>query len=254
MRKIIVILLFGIFSTGCSVTRSRSNRELEISKELFSENILKSVKNQNITNTSFFIQKAEIEVITENGKEKLVGSIKFEYPDKYLISIRSRTGIEGVRIYVSDDTILVNDRINKKIYSGSSVYLKRKYGLATSFLPLIFGDIVLEKNNMENREKCSGDKINTDCVVQGVRLNYDISCKKRKSIFVSQINSFSQHGIEIKYDNFINSGNILLPTTIELEEAQYNITIKINIVKMELPWSGNLEFVPGRNYEIIELL
>ncbi len=246
----------GIFSAGCSVTRSRSrsNRDLEISKELFSENILESVKNQNITNTNFFIQKADIEVITQSGKEKLIGSIKFEYPDKYLISIKSRTGIEGARIYVSDDTILVNDRINRKMYYGSSVYLKRKYGLTTNFLPLIFGDIVLEKNYRESKEKCSGDKINTDYVVQGVILNYAINCKKRKSVFVSQLNSFVQHGIEFRYDNFIKSGNILIPTNIVLEEAQYDLKIKINIIKMELPWSGNIEFVPGRNYEIIELL
>ena len=71
--------------------------------------------------------------------------LKFEYPDKYLISIKSRTGIEGARIYISEDTILFNDRINKKMYYGSSLYLKRKYGLTTNFLPLIFGDIVSRK-------------------------------------------------------------------------------------------------------------
>ena len=254
MQKIVVILILGILSAGCSITRSRSNKDLKISKELFSGNVLESVKNQNITNTGFFIQKAEIEVITQDGKEKLIGSVKFEHPDKYLISIKNRTGIEGARIYISEDTILFNDRINRKMYYGSSVYLKRKYGFTTNFLPLIFGDIVLEKNYRESKEKCSGDKINTDCLVQGVILNYDISCKKRKSTLVSQLNSFVQRGIEFKYDNFTNSGNIIIPTKIELKEAQYNLTIRINIVKIELPWNGKIEFVPGRNYEIIELL
>jgi hypothetical protein len=254
LQKIIVILLLATFSAGCSVTRNISNRDPEISKELISDNILESVKNQNITNTNFFIQKAEIEVITENGKEKLIGSVKFENPDKYLISIRNRSGIEGARIYISEDSILFNDRINRKMYYGSSVYLKRKYGLTTNFLPLIFGDIVLEKNYRESKEKCSADRIITDCLVQGIILNYNISCKNRKSISVSQLNSFVQRGIEFKYDNFIKSGNIIIPIKIELKEAQYNIAIKINIVKIELPWNGKIEFVPGRNYEIIELL
>lgn len=254
MQKVIIILLLGVFSGGCSLTRNRNSRDSEISKELLSEEVLESVKNQNITNSGFFIEKAEIEVITQNGKEKLISSVKFEQPDKYLISIKSRTGIEGARIYISDDTILINDRINKKMYFGSSFYLKRKYGLTTNFLPLIFGDIVLEKNYKESKEKCSGEKLNTDCVVQGVILNYDISCKKRKTIFVNQVNNFIQPGIEIRYDNFINSGNLLLPTKIELEESQYNMAIRIKIIKIELPWNGNVEFIPGRNYEIIELL
>lgn len=254
MQKIIIILILAAFSAGCSVTRNINIRDLEISKELYTGNILESIKNQNITNTNFFIQKAEIEVITQNGKEKFLGSVKFEHPDKYLISIKSRTGIEGARIYISEDTILFNDRINRKMYYGSSVYLKRKYGLTTNFLPLIFGDIVLEKNYRESKEICSADKINTDCLVQGIILNYGISCKKRKSISVSQLNSFAQRGIEFKYDNFIKIGNIIIPTKVELNEAQYNIAIKIDIVKIELPWTGKIEFVPGRNYEIIELL
>ena len=40
----------------------------------------------------FFIQKAEIEVINQDGKEKYLSTIKYEKPDKYLISIKSRTG------------------------------------------------------------------------------------------------------------------------------------------------------------------
>lgn len=254
MRKIAIILLLGIFSTSCSVTRNKGERNLEISKDLLSGNILESIKKQNITNRSFFIQKAEIEIITQNGKLKLIGNIKFENPDKYLISIKNRTGIEGARIYISNDTILVNDRINKKLYSGSSLYLKRKYGITTSFLPLIFGDILLDEKNEEGKEKCSGDKLNIDYLVQGVLLNYDIDCKKRKIILVNQINNFVQKGIEIKYESFINSGNILIPTIIELEDSQFNTTIKIRIVKIEFPWNGSVEFVPGKGYELIELL
>ena len=68
MRKIIIILILVFFIAGCSVIRNKSIRDLEISKEYFSDNILESVKNQNITNKDFFIQKAEIEIITQNDK------------------------------------------------------------------------------------------------------------------------------------------------------------------------------------------
>jgi hypothetical protein len=252
--KIVVIVILEFFSAGCSVIRNTSNRDLEISKEFLSENILESVKNQNITNDNFFIQKAEIEIITQNSKERLIGSVKFIHPDKYLISIKGRTGIEGARIYTSGDTILINDRINKKMYSVSSLFLKRKYGLSTNFLPLFFGDVILEKNSERNKASCSGDKLNFDCAVQGIFLNYEINCKKGKTILVKQHNSVDLKSIDIKYSSFIKSGNLLMPENIELIDSQNNIKLKIKVVKMQQPWNGRIEFIPGRDYEIIELL
>ena len=254
MWKIVIIVILGFFSAGCSVIRNKSTRDLEISKEFLSENVLESVKNQNITKDNFFIQKAEIEITTQNTREKLIGSIKFITPDKYLISIKGRTGIEGARIYASGDTILINDRINKKMYSVSSLFLKRKYGISAKFLPLIFGDVVFEKNYEGNKPLCSGDKLNFDYAVQGVLLYYEINCKKRKTILVNQHNNIDLKGIDIKYNSFIKSGNLLMPENIELTDSQNNLRLDIKVVKIQQPWNGRIEFIPGKDYEIIELL
>lgn len=254
MWKIIAIVILGFFSAGCSVIRNKSNRDLEISKEFFSDNILESIKNQNVTNNDFFIQKAEIEIINQNIRQKLIGSVKFIHPDKYLISIKGRTGIEGARIYISGDTMLINDRINKKVFSVSALFIKRKYGTSAEFLPLIFGDVVLEKNSEGNKASCSGDKINFICAVQGILLNYEINCKKRKTVLVKQMNSTDLKSIEIKYSNYIYIGNLIMPGNIELIDSQRNIRLMIKVVKMQQPWNGKVEFIPGRDYETIEIL
>jgi len=254
LRKVVIILLTSILIEGCSVTRFRGKGPAEDSNNALTGNILESVKRQNITNSGFFIQKAEIEIESQNGKERYLGSIKFEKPDKYLISIRSRSGIEGARIYISNDTILVNDRINKKLYFGTSFYLKRKYGIDQSCLPLILGDIVLDKACEENQKKCLGDKIMTSCFPKGISLNYEIDCRKRKTLSVEQINSFSQTGIKIKYNNFRNVDNIFIPATVEFEDSQYNATIKIKLMKVDFTWNGSVKFVPGKGYELIELV
>ena len=39
-----------------------------------------------------------------------------------------------------------------------------------------------------------------------------------------------------------------------MHQNQTNTTIKIKILKIEIPWKGNIEFVPGRDYEKMELL
>lgn len=254
MRKIIVLLILGIVIQGCSVTRKRQNTSSWNTNILLSENVLESVKYQNITNQGFFIQKAEIELITESGSENFIGSIKYGKSGKYLISLKSRTGIEGARIYITEDSMLVNDRIDKKLYYGSSFYLRRKYGLDQSFLPLIFGDIILDQKCEVEPLKCSENFSKLDCEVNGVIVNYTIDCKKRKIVSADQISDFVRQGVKINYESFLNLGSILLPRKIEIESTQYNLIMKIRVIKVEYPWTGNIQFVPGKGYEVIELI
>lgn len=250
MRKVIIILVVGLVLSGCSVKRKRIAKTSEIP---ITGNILIDVKNQNLTNYDFFIQKGEVEYITESSKEKYLFTVKFEKPGRYLVSIKSRTGIEGVRIFVSGDTIMANDRINKVLYSASSLYLKRNFGISQSLLPLIFGDIILENREVKT-EKCIGNKVNFENSIRGQPLLYEIDCGKRKLTMTEQEGINLQITTEIKYDQFTNIGGIFIPKYIEMHHNQTNTTIKIKILKIEIPWSGKIDFIPGRDYEKMELL
>lgn len=254
MRKINFILFLVILSTGCSVIRIGGNRNYELSNEIIAERLLENIKKQNITTNNFFIQKAEIEISSQEGTEKVLGSIKFKRPDKYLISIKSRAGIEGARIFISDDTILINDRINKKQYYGSPQYLKRKYGITASVLPVILGDYITDNFSDNSQAKCSDGKLDIDCIVGGIKIKYVIDCKKGKTILAIPENSLNNGGIEIQYSDFLKSGDIIIAGKIEIKDFQGMTTIKIKIQKIESPWNGNIEFIPGNKYEILQLL
>lgn len=244
----------GLVVSGCSVFRNNGKTIEEKPEILNSGNVVEKTEKQNITNNGFFIQKAEIEVINSEGSNKFTANIKFEKPDIYLISLRSRTGIEGARIFISGDSVQMNDRINKKLYSITSSYLAGKYGFSQSFLPVIFGDLILEKRCETGKERCVGDKLVFNCQLKGVSLNYVVDCKRKKVISVDQMNSFNQQGLNIKYEKFFNVDGILMPKIIELNDNKYNLGIKIKILKVQLPWMGNINFIPGRGYELIELL
>lgn len=69
MQKVAVILFLGIFAGACSVARMGKNEKYPGTDETGSENILERVIRHNITSSSFYIQKAEIEISTENEKE-----------------------------------------------------------------------------------------------------------------------------------------------------------------------------------------
>jgi hypothetical protein len=109
-------------------------------------------------------------------------------------------------------------------------------------------------NFRNNDNKCIEDRLKLECEVKGVNLNYSIDCKKRKVILVDQINNLVQPGVKIKYDRFHIIGDIFVPETMELIDYQYNTTIKIKVIKIKKPWNGNIKFIPGKGYELIELV
>ena len=80
------------------------------------------------------------------------------------------------------------------------------------------------------------------------------TAEKGKLTMAEQESSNLQQGTEIKYDQFSNVGGISIPKYIEMIQYQTNTTIKIKILKIEIPWTGNIEFVPGKGYEKLELL
>jgi hypothetical protein len=254
LQKIAFILLTVILLWSCSAARMGKSGNSVATGLKHTANVFEDIQNMNITSKSFFIQKAEIELITGESSEKFVANIRFEYPDKYLISLKSRTGIEGARVYINKDSILVNDRINKIMYLGDSFYFKRKYGLNQSFLPLIFGDLLVDQKETDKNVDCSGNKLNLNSVIKGVLLKYVIDCQKRKILLVNQTGSSNSNGLEIKYDKFYRIENILIPGFIEVAGNEFNTRIKIRILKVEYPWIGSVKFIPGKGYELIKLL
>lgn len=254
MRKITVILFLVVLITGCSVFRYAGSSNEGVSTGIITGDVSERVIKQNITFNSFFIRKAEIEFTTMEGREKFLCSIKFERPDKYLISLKSRTGIEAARIFITKDTILINDRINRKQYYGSTQYLKSKYGITASFIPLIFGDYIEDNISDNNQAKCFEGKMDIDCLVSGIKIKYVIDCKKGKSISATPGDSLNDEGIEIQYDDFFKTGEILTPGKIEIRDFQRQATIEIRIQNIESPWDGSIEFIPGNRYEILQLL
>ena len=105
MYKVIFILSVVIVSAGCSVFQKAERSEYKSSGEANWNTIEKLVVKQNLTTHNFFINKARIGVVTNDVKESFLATIKFIYPDTFLVSLRSKTGIEAARIFFTNDTI-----------------------------------------------------------------------------------------------------------------------------------------------------
>lgn len=251
MPKIIFISLI-VFTLGCSGIRRTGRSAADISGrgDFTSAEILKS---RNLTNNNFFIQKAEIDVSSEEMSGKFIASIKFVIPDKYLISVRSRTGIEVARILLSADTVLINDRINRKLYHGDPEVVNIRYGIPLDIMPILLGDYVSDSEQDNTIQKCSGGMIKVENYVKGMKVNYTVDCRKAKIVKAEQEGSMSNVITEIEYDDFGKIGNTLMPGLIRIMHVKTMTSLILRIGKTESPWEGNIDFIPGSRYELIEL-
>lgn len=254
MRAIIYSMFLIAFCYGCSTVRrqektlDRKNDSAEF--EMNSQNI----GSHNITNYSFFVEKADFSF--ESGEEERSGmlTIKYNIPDKYLISIKTKTGIELARIYITGDSVKINDRINKKIYYGSDSYIKRLYGVDATLLPVLLGDYINAEQHGENKILCQNGKMTVNSVINDLNISYTIDCRNGKSVVTTAADKRNGEKLNMEYGKFQVQNGISIPGLINVVDNQHNIKIKLRISKVTVPWDGVVEFIPGRQYEKIHLL
>lgn len=236
--------------SGCSASRrsSRSDRGLPGTSRSVSGEILSG---NNLTNSSFYIAKAEIALRSDGLSQKFLANIRYT-KGKYLISLRSRTGLEAARIFINKDTILANDRFNRVTYYGEPEVLALRYGIPYDMLPLIFGDFITGDYSGEY-DKCIGDQLKRMDFVKGIKLNYVIDCRRQKIIRAEREGSLGEVISRMEYSEFGVAGEIEVPSQIKIQDLRSETEIEIKLGKVEKPWDGSVQFVPGARYDLIEL-
>lgn len=254
MRKIVLILYIFILSASCSVSRKHLRNRSAINETSVAPNPYENIINHNLTSGNFYIERAEFRLTSGHEVKSGIGTIKFLMPDKFLICIKSNSGLEIARILLSGDSIFVNDRFNRKLFYGSASYLKNKYGLTTSILPVILGDYVNDERMDSSKIKCIDNKLDVVGIVKGIRIRYVIDCEEGKAILTMPEDIKNESQLQIEYSDFFKSNRIIAPGKIEIAEKKSNAKIEIRIQKISAPWEGTIEFLPGKQFEKIPLL
>jgi hypothetical protein len=239
---------------SCSVFKGK---EIGINNEFdnaFNKVTPEIVKNNNITNSSFFISKAEVEILDDHKTVRIRISLKYIYPEKYLLSIRNLTGIEVARIFISGDSVLINDRLNRQLLYGSNKDIAVKYGFDIDFIPVILGDLAKGHCSIRREESCIKGLFETTCSLEDVNINYIIDCNKLKVISAFAKNSRNKNTISLKFSEFKKIGKLILPEEIRVEEKERMLDMIIKIKNIQLPWDGTFNFYPEAKYEMIPIL
>lgn len=250
MFKEVKIIFLAAMISGCSATRHGKTNLSELPVSDNQERLLELIKRNNITENDFYIKKAEVEVTTNVEKLRFIATLKYKRPGNYLISVKSLTGIEITRIFLKKDSIFVNERINKKFYKGSFEYLNKRYGISQTALPVLLGDFIadffLKKRNEISDNTLGG-------YIDGTVIKYDFNNKINKIIRAKSVTDSGEERICLKFLKFKNNNNIVYPQEIDMQDYREAVNVMIRIRKMQIPFEGNLEFIAGKSYEIIEL-
>lgn len=254
MQRLSLILSFLIlFTCGCSVYRNAIRREQVAEEKSITSSLFEKIEEENLTENNFFIEKGTIRIYKPGEGRKILFNLKFNKPDKYLISVKSITGIEITRIFLSKDTILVNDRINKKVIYASGSEFKKITGIPFEFIKIGIGDIFADKGKKEININCFDGKGNLEAYSTGERVKFIIDCKKSKVINAKIAGDMSKNEINMYFKKIKKIGIRKFPEEIEIEDLNRNVKIFLKIEKILIPWEGEIEFIPGKGYEMQQL-
>ena len=248
-KSLIIILL--ILTGGCTSKRVVSE-SWDTLKNESAEKVINAVRKSNISEDNFFIEKADLSVTVNNEIKKFVFNVKFIKPEKYLISIRSTSGIEGARIYISKDTVLINDRIGKRLIYGKPKDLERISGFPYLVLSMIFGDLIPYEDGTKNEKEIVDNQLIMRQSYKGRVVKSVLEPKIGKVKFASFSSGNQKDDVKISYSKFGKTDKHI-PGKTDLINLSGNISAKIEIKRIQIPWNGEIEFIPGKGYNKEEI-
>lgn len=251
-KTLIICGAFALFLFGCAGTKELTfEGNSGISKNA-AQVVSKTVR-RNITAGGFFIHKGRILSTDENGRISLYFTMKFTPPSKYLISIRSKTGFEAFRVYLTEDTVLINDRLNKSVLYGNANDFERIVGLPAALLKVSLGDLFLADPKLQPDEICIENEVRINEYFMGLMVKSTIDCRIEKVKSVLLTTGVPDEFVTIEYKK-AREDNYGLPRKVEINDFRRKIKITLSLDKYTSPWVGDIEFIPGLGYTVKPLL
>jgi hypothetical protein len=211
---------------------------------------IKETRDGNLSCADFSIIRADIAADINGGKEKFLASFKYDFPDRWLISLRSSTGIEAVRAWITVDTVLINDRLHKKLYYGSGSIISKKYGVPVNAIPVVFGDLIESGLGSSDSIQCINGVQEYKGEINNLSEELRINCKEKK-VTSCRISNYGKGKIQFIYSKFKKIEMKEFPGRIVINYLEENINIELLIRKIDLNSVENMNFIPGKGYERI---
>jgi hypothetical protein len=254
LQKIIpIVFLLAVAFSGCSVAGKTGKTGSGTTLDATGGNRLETVISNNLSNNDFYIRRADIRVRQENVTVNLNASIKFRRPDSLMISVRSGIGVEAGKGFLTGDTVIVNDRFNRKLMVGDPEEIKSKYGIDPALVYVLLGDLIVGKDDSGSLLNCQKGEFKRQYNVEGRNVEYTVDCQRRKVKRVYLEGDVRTGNITILLSGLVKDGNILYPQKITINDDLKELDIEIEIRRIESPWSGSIGTVGGQGYRVVRI-
>lgn len=173
MRVLLIVIAAGLLFSSCRSTRkiqtaiSKKDSTVTVTAPVRSGEDSASVIRQNMGSLqsrmipfNSFNAKIDVDYVGGNGKKENVNATLRMYKDSVIwISVTGLFGIEGLRAFITTDSIKIINKLDK-IYTGRSVaYIQEVTGLPldlASLQDLIIGNPVFLDSNIVSYTKTTG--------------------------------------------------------------------------------------------------
>jgi hypothetical protein len=154
---------------------------------------------------------------------------------------------------MTEDTVLINDRMNRKLYYGSGNDITEKFGYSFKLLPVLFGAFVLNYDKINEIRNCEEEVYIINSKFENYNLKYSISCRSDRLTSLVISDESDTKPVIISYYEIKKYGFVYYYSKVLINDLRGFNSLKIMIKKIEAPYEGFIEFVPGRNYERVRI-
>lgn len=249
--KIIIagfLVIIELIVTACSVSKKSTGYINDSGRSKDVDRVILNTYSKNITDLGFYIQKGKLQMKEGNKKINFFYSVKYGRKDVYLMSIKAFNGYEALRIFINNDTILINDRVNKELLYGSRNDFEKMTGIPVEFLKICFGDIVDYTRGSVSNVKIDGNELIITGIIFGIETVTNISTENCKVSKVKLSNVYNKEEITVDYKKYKGDGHKIPVETI-IYDSKRSVQLIIKNQKFIVPWYGDIDFVPGVNYK-----
>jgi len=239
-----IIFVLAIFlSTSCK-TKEKLKKVSEMTT--FDEKtLIKNIVENQLDFNSIYFKKMNVE-LDENGNKNSVRANMYIEKDKQII-IQVTVLIEIARILITQNEIVIVNRIEKEVYNTNFEYLNKKLNLNLNFtiLQAILTNSLFSypKNDIKQLEKYKIKKDNETITLTSETKNQEtvlheinISQKNFKILKHLIYNDLGDR-IDVTYSNFENQNNSYFPKSVDLKgknsSGRYNLSLKYTTIEKD---------------------
>lgn len=245
MSKTPLIVISFLILTACSAAKLSKT---ELKPDNTTGVSIRDVLDRNFANNDFSIKKIEVGFNSDGEYSSFLAGIKFKFPSTWLITVRSNTGIEIVRVFIDRDSVWVNNRLQRKLYVGNCESFEKKFGLYPVMLPMFLGDLICSEARATDMYQCNNKEIQFNDRLGDFNIENTISCSDRKIERLIMKNG-SIEILSVRIEKSKRMNDIFYPERILLKSGKTKATLRIKALDFDLNKIESILFIPGKGYE-----